>query len=210
MDTDSTANYTKDKQRAIEQVVVHMIKGFIDNGAIDPEGKTREHILAEVLKITSDPSFDNFQPTIDHTEDLLRQARLFRKSNKEELSCLFYALWLEHKINDFVSTLARNSGLTNKEIDALVRESSYRAKSSWLLRLLGVKPFNEPHMKTISQIMEFRNAFVHYKWKPINEQSEKEIVAVLSHVEKTVQYFQYYERKYLARISKTQLVNFLK
>src|SRR5262249_44891784 len=140
---------------------------------------------------------ESFSFVIDHTDDLLGNARLFKKQKKNSLAILFYALWVEHQLNDIIATRARKSKLTVKEIDSLIRETSYKAKCSWLLHLAGGKPFSGAQHNSICKLMELRNSFVHYKWKPASEQMDKEIDAVVDGAEKIVNYIRRYKNKHI-------------
>jgi hypothetical protein len=118
---------------------------------------------------------------------------------------LFYAVWVEHQLNWIIAGLAEKKGVSEKEIESLLRETSYRAKCSWLLRILDSKPVSALHMNITCKLMELRNGFVHFKWKPNSEQVEKELVSLLLRVEKTVKYLRSVENKYLYANHKRRL-----
>jgi hypothetical protein len=56
------------------------------------------------------------------------------------------------------------------------------------------------------KIAEIRNAYVHYKWKAVDMDSDEkaEQRTVLEDIEKTIKYFQSYERKHFFGNSKNQ------
>ena len=58
--------------------------------------------------------------------------------------------------------------------------------------------------------MELRNTFVHYKWKPVNEDLEQGFESVLLNIEKTVKYTSAYENKYILSSSKQRVKKALK
>jgi hypothetical protein len=176
----------------------NMGESLIAYGVINPEGKSDEDLFQEIWStIEKLLESDSLPFVIDHTDDLLGNARLFKKRKKNSFAILFYALWVEHQLNDIIAIQARKSNLTAKEIDSLVRETSYKAKCSWLLRLTGGKPFTEAQHNSICKLMDLRNSFVHYKWKPENEQMEKEIVAVVDGADKIVNYIRRYKNKHV-------------
>jgi len=197
-----TARY---KRRIEKGIVVNIVKSFIDAGAVDPTGKSKTEILKEIRDILAHPYFDEDRAVVDHTEDILSRARTVRMVGEEYIACLFYALWFEHKLNEFVTSLARKAALPEKDIEMLLRETSYRAKASWVLRVFGVKPIDEGHANTITKLMDLRNSFVHYKWKLENEQTTRELKSILERIEKTVKYVQYFENKYLSRIPRRKV-----
>lgn len=192
-----------------QSVIALLVQNLINDGDIDPRGKTREQILAEAANYFR-TRVSNLIWIVDHTDDLLSRARAFKKSNDSEVACLFYALWFEHKLNNFVSSLGRKKDLTMKEIESVIRDSSYKAKGSWLLRVFGVRSIDQSHMNTIAKLMEIRNSFVHYKWKPSSEEAKREITALLERIEKTVKYLRYFEIKYLGKAPKRRVERLLK
>ena len=181
-----------------DRFTIKFIRTLVNLGYIDLSGKNGEEIIREVTEFLD--ALDEVNIVLDHTPNLLRQARAFRRSNNE-LACLFYALWIEHKLNSMIHTLASRKGFHEKEVERLLRESSCRAKCSWILRLFDIKSIHASHMNAINKLMELRNSFVHYKWKPQNDQTSKEVQLVLNSIEKTVRYLHYFERKHLAIMS---------
>jgi hypothetical protein len=189
-------------EQEVQLIISDMATGLVKIGAISAEGKTREQFMSEFLDYLKreEPVF-----TIDHTEDILKQARNYRKTERNELACLFYALWLEHSINGIITLLAARKDFSEKEIEEIIRDTSYRSKSSWLPRAFGGKSFSKTHINLIVKLMEARNSFVHYKWKAVNEQANNEIKVILSKIEKTVKYIRDYERKHILGVSKKKI-----
>lgn len=189
-------------EQEAQLIISDIATGLVKIGALSAEGKTREQFMREFL--------DYFEKeeslfVIDHTEDILKQARNYRKMERNELACLFYALWLEHSLNGIISLLAGRKDFSEKEIEEIMRDTSYRSKSSWLPRALGGKSFSQAHVNLIVKLMEVRNSFVHYKWKAVNEQANNEIKVILSKIEKTVKYIRDYERKHILGVSKKKI-----
>lgn len=46
----------------------------------------------------------------------------------------------------------------------IIRSVDIYGKFTWLPKVLGHKVFNLAHMKTIKNLADDRNAFIHYKW----------------------------------------------
>ncbi len=205
--TKATTNVDR---RMIDKLTAAVLKSFIDGGVINPSGKNSAQLVDEIIKILGSPAYTDWELVSDHTEDILKHARTFRRLKEHEFACLFYALWFEHKLNDFMFSLAYKKGLPLKDIESLLRESSYRAKSSWLLRIFGVRPLNLSHANLIMKLMEIRNSFVHYKWKPKNEQAIKEIEVIVNEVEKTIKYLRYFEVHHLARMPEKRVRKMLR
>jgi hypothetical protein len=189
-------------EQEAQLIISNIATGLVKIGAISAEGKTHEQFMSEFLDYLKK---EELVFTIDYTEGILQQARNYRKMERNELACLFYALWLEHSINGIITFLAAKKGFSEKEIEEIIRDTSYRSKSSWLPRTLGGKSFSKTHINLIVKLMEARNSFVHYKWKAVSEQANNEIKVVLSRIEKTVKYIRNYERKHILGISKKKI-----
>ena len=189
-------------EKEVQLIISDIATGLVKIGALSAEGKTHEQFMREFVDY-----FEKEEPVfaIDHTEDILKQAREYRKIEKNELACLFYALWFEHSLNGLISLLAGRKDFSEKEIEEIIRDTSYRSKSSWLPRAFGGKSFSQAHVNLIVKLMEVRNSFVHYKWKAVNEQRNNEIKVILSKVEKTVKYIRDYERKHILGVSKKKI-----
>jgi HEPN domain-containing protein len=175
--------WDKETDRLAKQFVGLVVRSLINEGIIDPKDKTGTQLLKEAEDYVSNLKDEDWVFIIDHTGGLLKQARLYYKEDNKELACLFYALYIEHQLNSFIVTLAKRKNLSTKDIESLIRDSSYRAKCSWLLRIFDVKAIDAVHTNRIVKLMELRNSYVHYKWKPENEQMSQELESILNFIE---------------------------
>ena len=195
------------KEEEAQALVMDLATSFVKDGYLSTTGKTKEQFVAEFMEFAKNTEIIL---RTDYTESLLRQARSYRRERSRELACLFYATWIEHTLNGFISSLARRMDFADNEITDIIRETSYKAKMSWMLRLFGRDSFNNSHINLIVKLMEVRNAFVHYKWKPESNQVRKETEALLSRIERTVKYIQEYERRNLLEVSRSKVKNLIK
>jgi hypothetical protein len=191
------SNKNKDDDPFATRMLARLAYGFISEGIINPIGKNDDELYRQYREAVDKYIRGDLSFVIDHRQDVLQNARSFKILKKKDMAVLFYALWFEHQLNSITVSLAERLHLTEKELDTLIRETSYRAKCSWLLRILGVKPLSLSHTNAICKLMDLRNAFVHYKWKPENEQIKKEMETLLEQIEKTVKYVRSIENKYL-------------
>jgi hypothetical protein len=188
-----------DEDKLADTLIRSFAQGLIEAGTIDPRGKSTDDLHKEVFKyldeLLTNPNVRLFQ-IIDHTPTLLTEARKYARIEEHHISCLFYAVWFEHWLNNMISTAGRRKGLSQEELIQILREVQFRGKSTWLLRVLGLKPINDAHLKRMQNIIEMRNGFVHYKWKAIDiddvswEKDKEVLIELLSKVEKTVAYLQ--------------------
>ena len=184
--------------------VKSMLENLVRHGHIDPRGKSKEELQKEVRKYIEQSSrMRNIRvlSTIDHTSTLLEHARAFRRSGEYEASCLFFAVWLGHWFNQMILIAGKKKRLTDSEITQIIKETPFRGKSTWLFKILDLRPINARHLKRIQQTTESRNAYVHYKWKAfdvddVSETNEWENLKKLIHdLEKTVKYLHNWENQ---------------
>lgn len=187
-------------------MTTHFLKSLIDNGVVDPSEKNGHQLAQEALDYLRKLGSDELVLTVDHTDNLLKHARSFSKLGDNDNACLLYAIYIEHKLNSYMALLAGRKNLSTKDTEALIRDTSYRAKCSWLLHIFGIKAIGAVHLNRITKLMELRNSYVHYKWKPHNEQVTKEVNVVVQEIEKTINYLRGFEAKYL-RLTSPRKVN---
>jgi hypothetical protein len=195
------ASLPRDYKRLAVRTAVWLTKSYIDSGRLDPAGKTHTEIVAEVRRLADADRGSAPLVSLDYTDGILRRARSAKKADESHWAVLFYAIWFEHKLNSFIALLAGKRGLSAKHTEVLIKETRYAAKGTALLCILGMPPLSNDHMNNVVNLMELRNSFVHYKWKPEKWERqtgvEKQRIALLDRIEKTVKYLQYFERKYL-------------
>ena len=186
---------------------VALVRGYVENAirlhVIDPTGKDEVQLQKEVgdflERLVKSPQY--FW-SVDHMGKLLELARRYVRAGEAQIACLMYATWLEHWLNSVVADLARRRRFTDAEITALLRDVPYKAKPTWLLRLLGFPPLNEKHVRCIVEIGEIRNSFVHYKWKLHDVDSDElkkdteRVRGIVEQAESAVRYLRSVEKRY--------------
>ncbi len=188
----------KELEELSEAIFPHLIEGFFRFAKIDPRGKTEKEIQLEIVKnlmnMLKQKDRVKLLHTVDHTGDILDEARNFVRSDNPYFACLFYALWFEHWLNGMIHIAGKRLTLSDQETIQIIRETNFRAKSTWLLRILGLKPINETHLQRMQGIIDSRNSFVHYKWKredlysAARKKNKQELVKLIKDVEETVSY----------------------
>ena len=179
----------------MKEVAQRFAESLIRDGEIDPRGKTDKEIHREISQFLSTHKLE-FLAAIDYTGDILKQARNFARSKQYLFSCIFYAMWFEHWLNRVIAMQAKRKKLTQEEILQIIRETQFRAKTTWLLRILNLKPINNSHLKRMQAIVDVRNSFVHYKWKHMDIDDEsfakegEQARKLLEEAEKTISYLQ--------------------
>jgi len=123
-------------------------------------------------------------------------------------------VWFEHWINNVIIVYGFRNKLSFNDLIQIIRESSIKAKFSWLLKLLQVPNISSVHKSRVFRLFEFRNSYIHYKWKGYeldkDDRQNKGLETVLSEIEKTVKYFTQFENKYIYLNSKKKIKNIVK
>ncbi|MEV7125933.1 hypothetical protein [Streptomyces sp. NPDC093260] len=150
----------------------------INSGAIDIEGMTDEEVVSAALfGILNEPKSrdsaneredapdDEFYWVTDYSGDLLLKATEAMDAEEYWFSILFYATWVEHWINNILISLSRRSNVPEGVAMALVRSCSFHLKVKDVWTSLGATPIEKDIIRTMTDLMELRNGFVHYKWQ---------------------------------------------
>jgi hypothetical protein len=186
-------------QRFATKAVIAITQDLIRVGHISSKGKTNAEIASEIIRLLKTA---DVEVVLDHTSEILSQARGFAKSKRLELSCLLYATWFEHWLDSVINTLCRRKKLSDEEISHVIRDTNFDAKSTWLIRLLGGNAIKQDYWKIMKRIIDHRNRFVHYKWKPDREEITKNLDDALETVEKAIRYLNRYENNYIYKKQK--------
>lgn len=191
---------TKRDQAFGRDLVNSLCRQFLEEGIVDPNGKTDEQVLKELFDHALKWSKQHpMMMSIDHKVGLLKQARIFTKQKAFEKAFLFYATWFEHWINGTLTRRLRPLDENGRR--QMLRETSLKGKFSWLLSLIHKVEIPSRHLNTIVRISERRNAFIHYKfilsdidkWK----EDEAQFLADLNRAEQTVKFLKRFEAKLL-------------
>jgi hypothetical protein len=159
-----------DREALARVCLFYAVETAVRYGRIQTVGRSEVEIEADILNYVEQmPSAEAtdavpFGVIMVYRDVLLRRARSFRDAGDVEDSLLYYATWIEHWLNDAVSTVLRRRGLEEGTIISVLREVNVRGKTSWLLLLLGLPPLGETLTSQILQITEARNTFVHFKF----------------------------------------------
>src|SRR5438132_6863286 len=100
-----------------------------------------------------------------------------------------------------IHTFGNRKGLSEQDLAEILRHANFESKSGWILRLLGVRRVSESHRTLMREVMERRNAFMHYKWKLYDADSDDwdegraDLKSLVASAEKTVRYLQKFENE---------------
>jgi hypothetical protein len=195
---------SNDEARLVRAAVTAVLAGAIASGELSFKGKTTDEIKEEskrFLRLFATGVIP-IHLMFDHTDDLLREARIFLRRSKWSLAALLYATYFEHAVNAVLVTQVRRRYLSKGAVTQMIREVSFAGKIGWLMELMEMKPLNPIHRKRLLKLAEVRNGFVHYKWHAVGERNvepassdDDPVKRCLKDVEKTVSYLRRYEEE---------------
>ena len=197
-------NKTRATKRTASQVfdplTADVVRGFTEAllamGAIPP-GKNQADALRAAMEFRRRHPNMELALVVDHKPTVLWWARHFREGQRLQYSALFYALWFEHWLNGLLRHLSRDYALSERHFADMLRGTNFEGKTTWLITLLRGQPIYSKHLKVIRRVLDVRNAFVHYKWKVVDDDGRDQTDVLLDDAEKTVKYLRSYERKYV-------------
>ena len=147
-----------------------VLNSFIEDGIIDPRGKSESEILQELVRIVDK---SEIVPVVDHTQDWLKKARVAKAAGEPEFSVVCYATWAEHMLNKMLSSLCARCKVTDAIRQTLIRYTGSTEKFIWLSLALASKAPPARQLNQLRRICEARNQYLHYKWKPDSEEADR-------------------------------------
>lgn len=206
--------------REVGEVVVPQIAlRLLRDGEIQVQGKPRDQIVSEVasyLRSALSERQMTFAIGTDHAVRLLPEARRFLRLQEYELSALYFATYFEHRMNWLLVQICEAKRIDTATIKQLLREASMRAKCTWVMVLLGYGAIPREKLKSLEDINEIRNAFVHFKWPTetadvhISQRVREQTLAKLKKAESIVRYLRKFEEAHLYNGQGRQLLSAFK
>jgi len=184
-------------QRSLVRTIVAQ---FANAGLVDfslPDDQVWEQIRRAARLLP-----DDFDAVTDHTPNLLSKARLFAKSHDYAMAVLMYATWVEHLINDILILLSSKRKMRTSEVTTMLKEANLRAKSTWLLAVLGGKALSPKTVKRIQALADARNSFIHYKWSQPGNSAKEAQRKALGEAESVVRSLRRYRSKDAGALTK--------
>ncbi len=167
--------------------------GVISTEELEDKQKVLEklrHLLSKTPKI---------HLITDYTESLVRTGDSFLNDGEYDNARLFHATFFEHIANSVISIGIERKSFPEKVRMEVLRNVNLAGKLSWMLQLLELPNFNDSHRKTILNLAEKRNAYVHYKYLPDPRDdrhpsiNSKELEEELRAVRRAITYAKRYE-----------------
>tara|TARA_R100000322_G_scaffold131122_1_gene87133 strand:- start:15 stop:644 length:630 start_codon:yes stop_codon:yes gene_type:complete len=198
---------SKEESRKLNRVIRSIYESLLASGHLTAEDlEDGEALPSKVLSLLQGPDI-NF--LIDHRDKLLPNAEHFANEGTFELALMFYATYYEHTINKIIGATVHSSDLSASVTKGILRNVNLEGKLTWVLEVLGLPAFNAHYLKTVKNVSEARNAFVHYKWQPKSSDTKTtsghQLPQLSEDASKAANYFKKFEARCLFKGNKGRL-----
>src|SRR5215472_16797378 len=174
-------NLNQNERRLAQALVENIFRALIEDGEIEIRNKSTGEIVEEYLGKIDDiiRGEHGLNYIGDHTETLLDRAQAEAEAEHYNLAITFYAIWIEHFINGVLIRALERAGHDRKVGSQLIRELRLATKATALWAIAGLPAIPDTCLKLLDKIVEFRNAFIHYKWpshdEPLDERQTMQL-----------------------------------
>jgi hypothetical protein len=167
--------YFNDPGEPFTPIAEAIFRSFIEDGSIIIGDQPPDEIILEykahlAMMLAEDTELHHVP---DHRSTLWRRAENEYDNGDPQIAVTLYALWIEHVVNGNLMAGFQRKGYDPDVINLLIRRLNIEEKTTKLWRAAGFEPLSSADASLISQIMEARNAFVHYKWRGYDETSDR-------------------------------------
>lgn len=192
-----------EEKRFANSLARHFAEHLLALGLLsEADFKDRKNL---VKTITEHARNTDFVPVLDHTESILDAAKAFAETHDHELSIMLYATYFEHAFNNLLDYHLATKRVKEMARSELLRAVNMNGKCGWVLEILGLPAFNAKHAKVVLDVAATRNAFVHYKWKPMRDTEIERHAELIKEAKKTVTYTKRYTSRVLFGARKGRL-----
>jgi hypothetical protein len=196
LDRMSAPKVSEAEQRALIRA---LIAQFVNAGLVDLS-LPQEQVWRQIRRAAHSLP-DSWDPVTDHTPDLLARARVFTKVRENAMAVLMYATLVEHLINDILISFASKRKMRASDVTSMLKEANLRAKSTWLVGVLGGKTLSPTVVKNIQALADARNAFIHYKWSQPGSSAKEAQAKALVQAELVVRSLRRYQKMHCGVVS---------
>ena len=197
------------------ELVLLIVEEDIRQGLVQFDPALDDRALRRQLLDRVFPHFETVPPAIEpaahnHEDELFARAKGFT-ANADE-ACFFYATWAEHFVNRLIVVFCRRSGSGAAEAERLIRlgSSTLKEKATSVLRAVNGEGLDPALVQDLQRVADYRNDFVHYKWKPISAQQEEARRRALARTDAVTAHLRSYEDRHVFRNQRNRIRDVLK
>jgi hypothetical protein len=164
-----------EERRLANDLLEAIFRSCIEAGLVQIEEKSPSEIVNEFKDLMHQAiaSGRDISLITDHRDELLERAKREASGGNLNVAVTFYALWIEHAVNGILIDGLRRKGYDKTVIDPLIRELKLSTKLTALWQVAEIPQIPDDDLRLINEISQFRNSFVHYKWRVLDEADEQ-------------------------------------
>jgi hypothetical protein len=189
------------------QIAKSVLNSLIEDGTIDPRGKTESQIFRELAFVVRETELAF---VVDHTKDWLRKARAANSDGDAQFSIICYATWAEHMLNKMVSLLCSRHKVGDAARQAVIRHTGTAEKFIWLSLALSSKAPPAAQINRLRRVSEARNQYLHYKWKPDPEKGDRTLEELTREGERLISTIRHFLNKHFYRGHRRRMQSIMK
>lgn len=145
-----------------DKIMPYVIEELLLSGKLDKNRVEDIKYVSSVVMQNLDV-LENLRGSSRIDSQIMESARDAAELGRAIVVVILVATAIEHRLNKFFrDVLEKRSGLSSDEATEAIR-SNISTKLGWLLQLVARDGLSDNLHKRIRQIMDLRNAFVHYK-----------------------------------------------
>jgi len=159
---DGLAGLDEAARRELALHLVHEAR----KGAFGLEHETDEALLIAFMAHFQAEFIDDqdVHLVLDYSWGIREQARALAAQGRLVEPIILFATWVEHWLNGALLTRSLKHGLGYDHAQQLLRESTLKAKYTWIWALLELPPLLPDTLARLQRLSDTRNQYVHYKW----------------------------------------------
>ncbi len=205
-------NLKEQQEKLTEVLIESVIKSHFKDGSLTlSDFGDKEKFWNKILELNKKAEY---QVIVNHTDNLINNARHFNEIGEVNNAKIFYATYFEHELNRIINELCQRKSINKKETNNIIKSINIIGKLTWLPLILGIPKISVQHKNVILKLADNRNAYIHYKHNPepneLNVNQKQNIQEDIKQIEKTITYFKKYSSRILFNNQKTKLEKELK
>jgi len=153
-----------------EEILPHILEALLLEERID-ENRINDLKYVWSVVMENRDVIETLYGNIRIDDQIMESAKDAVQLGRIEVVVILVATTIEHRLNQFYrDVLEIRLGLSSEEATEAIK-SNIHTKLGWLLQVTTNNEISEELLKRVKQIIDLRNAFVHYKYisVPIND-----------------------------------------
>lgn len=146
----------------LKDILPSLLHTLMQQGKLDPD-KLDDTLYVWTVVRNNEDAVKNLRASWRVDEDFMKSAQEAIVAERYAVAVVLIAIVIEHRINMFYRDVLENEANLSSETVKEILRSNMNTKLGWLLPLSTKKDLPIELRRSIRQIIDWRNAFIHYK-----------------------------------------------